>query len=886
MSNNRNGYNRRTTRRAFTGLGMIVALVASSTLVMQVGTCVPTPTEPLAVTATATPAGTTAPTTVALSATATGGSGTYTYNWVAVPAVTIAAPSAASTTATVATGGTYSFTVTVSDGVSTVTATKAVTINAPTPPAITVAASGPSTATGGTNVTLTAITTGGTAPVSFAWEITALGTAGSATLTPADGISQAIVVAFSTDASGAFAFQVTATDAAAQTASAAKTVTVTPGSVTTSTTFTMNTDNLTGTTGDDTFTAPALFNAGDGKVYSTLQTGDKADGLAGANVLNAVLGADGIDSPAPQLSNIQTLNFTSNTTGGATVVATNITGATSVNSVNSSTALTVGTVPSLVNVGVYSTLVNTTVNMAAAAAPGADDTMGLTLSAVGTLGTTPNVTIGTVTGIENVAVTSTGATANRIGTFAMGAGTALKKYTFAGAQDLYITAVLPFGAGLPVTVDGSAATGKLDLLMPNAAVAITGGAGDDRFTFGDGEFTTADTFNGGAGTNTIGIADTTLVALDAQANALNAATNYSWLEFTNTAAITGVDANAATSVLNYLFSGDTNNNVTVTNTNNTDVYKFSVSRAVCTFTPQTDNLSNVLNVQLNKATAAVTLAQIVAGSGSYETIAITSEGFNGNVITDCTNKAAGTVTVAGSKNLTITAFGTASVICNASAFTGNLTVSGTTGIDDITGGSGSDIIITSVVAPLADSLTGGAGIDKFRFARSTASGALAAVPTVTDLVLGTDFFSISEGNTFAAGGATGLAQGGGAAGSLAATTAGAVTIKSVAQSTGASAIGASDQFIKLTTGVATAATDQLTFNAAIGTSTITGLTNATSMAGSYYDTTNSQMVVFEVLCTATTDGVIESADVIRVIARVNMTAANYALFNGSNMEVY
>jgi hypothetical protein len=63
--------------------------------------------------------------------------------------------------------------------------------------------------------------------------------------------------------------------------------------------------------------------------------------------------------------------------------------------------------------------------------------------------------------------------------------------------------------------------------------------------------------------------------------------------------------------------------------------------------------------------------------------------------------------------------------------------------------------------------------------------------------------------------------------------------------------------------VAAGATDQATFNTAIGTATITGVTAVTSCMGSFYDTTNGQAVIFDALSTATSTTVIETSNVIR-----------------------
>ncbi len=193
----------------------------------------------------------------------------------------------------------------------------------------------------------------------------------------------------------------------------------------------------------------------------------------------------------------------------------------------------------------------------------------------------------------------------------------------------------------------------------------------------------------------------------------------------------------------------------------------------------------------------------------------------------------------------------------------NDTINGGPGNDTINGGGG------------ADSIAGGTGNDTFQFDNS------AAIDLVSDWTDGSDIVSISSTNTdFTAG----LAQGGGAAASLAATAAGATVLKEVAQNAAASGIGGTAQFIKLTTPVAGAATDQLTFNAAIGTATVTGLTAATRMAGSFYNTTDGVMVLFEVLSTNGTNTVIETGDAIAVIAKITMSQTDYTNFTTSDLS--
>ncbi|MEK7711410.1 MAG: calcium-binding protein [Planctomycetota bacterium] len=299
--------------------------------------------------------------------------------------------------------------------------------------------------------------------------------------------------------------------------------------------------------------------------------------------------------------------------------------------------------------------------------------------------------------------------------------------------------------------------------------------------------------------------------------------------------------------------------------------------------------------------SSVTMPTLLTTGGADSITTINASGVTGNfsvtaAVADVASGASitlgagdDTLSIAGSggSNATISAgaggdtiTGTAQAdIINGEA--GNDTLTGGAGTDTINGGAGNDTINGGAGA---DTLTGGSEADTFRFADSTASGAPATVDVVSDWTDGTDFISISEGATFAAGGAEGFAQAGGVAGTLAVTANGGVTILSLAVNGAAQAVGAG-QFIKLTTGTATAASDQATFNAAIGTGTITGLTADTLMVGSYYDTTTGQAVIIEI-DSGGASTVLETADVVRVLARVTMTAAAYTTFTGADLGVF
>ena len=187
-------------------------------------------------------------------------------------------------------------------------------------------------------------------------------------------------------------------------------------------------------------------------------------------------------------------------------------------------------------------------------------------------------------------------------------------------------------------------------------------------------------------------------------------------------------------------------------------------------------------------------------------------------------------------------------------------------------------------------MVGGAGNDVFQLSGSavatgTNTATYALVPSITDFTVGTttsatDTLAIAtNGTAYSAQ----IVQGAGGT-NLTATAAGSVGVLSVGQS-GATALAAANQFIKLNTGVAAAATMQATFNAAIGTATVVSGTAATTYAGSLFDTTNGRAVIFEALNTAGTSGTLETGDVIRVIGAITMTAADYANFGTNNIAL-
>ncbi|MCO6437686.1 MAG: calcium-binding protein [Phycisphaerae bacterium] len=321
-------------------------------------------------------------------------------------------------------------------------------------------------------------------------------------------------------------------------------------------------------------------------------------------------------------------------------------------------------------------------------------------------------------------------------------------------------------------------------------------------------------------------------------------------------------------------------------------------------------LSNVAAATVGAADdMTLTLQQVTGGTvtivsadaNGIETLNVVSNGTS-NTLTEFVQDAGtslATVNISGAGHLTVSnAWPSTVTSVNASTATGrmNYSLADSSGAD-IVGGSGNDTLLGSPGADNingrggsdtinggsgSDQLAGGGGSDAFRFDNSVAVGASSDV--VMDWADGDDLAAISAGNTFGAPGVVGLAQGGGAAGSLVATAVGEVVVAEVGQG-GATAVGTT-QFIKLTAAVANAGTDQATFDAAIGSATVTGLTAGTSMAGSFYDTTAGQCVVFEALSTNGTGTIIEAGDVIRVIAKIGMSQSDYTSFTAADIVIY
>jgi hypothetical protein len=113
-----------------------------------------------------------------------------------------------------------------------------------------------------------------------------------------------------------------------------------------------------------------------------------------------------------------------------------------------------------------------------------------------------------------------------------------------------------------------------------------------------------------------------------------------------------------------------------------------------------------------------------------------------------------------------------------------------------------------------------------------------------------------------------------------------VPVQAVSSSAGATAIlNAASEILKLTTAVAAGATLQATFNAAIGSTTITGAVQDTAYFFTMYDATNARIVVGIVQDHNGNDQTIETGDVVSLIGSASLSASDYASMNTIHFSI-
>lgn len=551
-------------------------------------------------------------------------------------------------------------------------------------------------------------------------------------------------------------------------------------------TLTTGTDNFTGTAGNDTFSGVVV---GDNASTTTLNPGDALSGGAGTDTLNiSISGARtaGVLTTAFTLTGIENV-LVSNYATGNLVNTIDLAGAdTSLAKVGLTSSSTAGggagstkfdNVQKIVDVELKNGGANFEIVYAAAAVAGTTDVQKVTLSNHSLTGNN-FPTLKLTGGIETLAITSTGGT-NKI---QLDAGNRHTKVTVEGDKALTLDVNDTTNETI-ATVDASTFTGNLTLSgLADATVVklnVIGGAGNDTVTL-PANFSSNDSIDGGAGTNTLKIGGAITAA-----NLVNVK-NFQVLELSGTAddQTINVDASAiagVTKVVSSWVDGDdtdsTDSAITFSNLGAGTALAITDGNSTTTVTGtlKTDTTADSIDVTIGKATATATTGVTIKSVtlNNHETLNVASTGGTSaaaNTITTLTSSNATKLNVTGDRDLTITNFTGSSSLktVDASALTGKLimgnaltaagnhTLTGGSGADTLRGSTGNDVIVggagndSIVGGGGVDSIDGGDGDDSIELGTGTASKVVtvtggAGSDTVT-LTNGTGSFNINLGD--------------------------------------------------------------------------------------------------------------------------------------------
>jgi hypothetical protein len=327
--------------------------------------------------------------------------------------------------------------------------------------------------------------------------------------------------------------------------------------------------------------------------------------------------------------------------------------------------------------------------------------------------------------IDTLAITSS--TANTAITTLAGDALDATKVTFSNTA-----AVKTAGAITSKTIDASAATAAVTVVVGTADVAFTGGSGDDSIDMA-GTLTVADTLVGGAGTDTVilNTAPTVLTGVritgfeTVRVGATNLTFDNDFLAVSNYS-VEGI----ATATLSDL-------------SNNTTITLLGDNATSVTANVKTNTSSDVLNLTFGNTAAATQTLALLEGHLNVDTLNVASGGGGANIITAMDLDVAG-LNITGAQAFTITgltnnAGATEELeIIDASAMTGALNVTLTNADNALTVTGSATAANTVVLAGLADIYVGGSGIDTVTSA--------AGNDTIT-LGAGADIYIVAGGGT-------------------------------------------------------------------------------------------------------------------------------------------
>ncbi len=524
---------------------------------------------------------------------------------------------------------------------------------------------------------------------------------------------------------------------------ASNTANTTPGSLTSApiaVTFTLTSGAdtgaaFTGGAGDDTFVGQI---AGDMGTGTSLNAGDVLSGGAGTDTLSVTVAGTAtaaVTSIATTTSGIEKVlvsNFetsTFNTEFNGALWTGVLTVGLSSSSATGDTTFT--NLKNIVGAEMTSGAGDLSVSYLSSVVSGTADSQALALN---------GVTAGTFTadaGIETVAITSSGTASTLTALSASGAS----KLTIAASAALTISGSLDTNIK---TIDASASTAGVSLVLGTADLTVTGGSGNDTIRIAGSTVDANDTINAGDGTDSLQLTDAVATAAagaklagfenlyiyenvtgagtGAAAESLTVTQDVSLISGITKVGVTKMtytddnDTNADTGALTAAFTNMSADQVGVISgiTSAGDADDNGAMTATVSFDLLADTTADSGTITLGTATAAATVAgannaiTLNVTADDYETLSLVNQG-GAQTIATLTAADATTLNITASKALTITTLSGAAVkTIDASASTANVIVGATTVASTITGGAGND---TFTGSGLADSISGGAGND-------------------------------------------------------------------------------------------------------------------------------------------------------------------------------
>lgn len=508
-------------------------------------------------------------------------------------------------------------------------------------------------------------------------------------------------------------------------------------------TLTVNADTATA----HIFDAPIFTSTQTGNQIQTLTSVDKLTGTAATDdALNAILNATEVTTK-PTMSGVEKVNLTA--IAASIFDAANSTGITEIGSIDSNANLTVRNLAAGAAVVVKNTAAgaSTQVQFANAAAAGTSDVATIKVDGVGRGATAGNTQILNVRGetagsFETLNIESTGG-ASRFANIGSDATVAVNVAP-AAATSLVKTINVTGTANLRVdnallnvtTLDANAFEGNLRVALDATKnVTVTGGKGADYFDFVAG-LSNLDTVNGGDGRDTIAV--TTNAGLGDGNKVTNVeilrndgAAGGTIFDLAKVASFDAVVHNSALAATynNFVKAGaaDAAKGLTILGVGNVTVGVKDANAL--------GSNSDVLYVNVGTAQNAAAFAAGTVTTAAIEKIVVDVKDAGANTATAGAqpfvnaDAAIGTVEFkGGSLGVAFNAgaiggSGVGLTKIDGSAFVGNLTTAGNAFAQVILGGSGNDVLSTGgraafAAGTVADTLTGGAGGDNFRFITS------------------------------------------------------------------------------------------------------------------------------------------------------------------------